>query len=85
MSYLDNFNFQLVGKELGPKLVFLHGLMGSGANWRKIVKEFSDQFQVLTFDQRGHGRSFQPENAYSPKDYSEDLLKILKELGWDKI
>src|SRR5690606_32763910 len=40
---------------------------------------------ILTYDQRGHGRSFKPESGYSPEDYANDLEKILNELGWERI
>lgn len=85
MLSLSDFHYQLVGPEKNRKLLFLHGLLGSAANWRRITKSFSDQFQVLTYDQRGHGRSVQPQSGYSPQDYSADLAMILHELGWQKI
>jgi esterase len=84
MPYLDNFNYQILGEGAAPKLVFLHGLMGSGTNWRKITPGFVGDFQILLFDQRGHGRSFQPLSGYSPEDYASDIKKIVDELGWNK-
>ena len=69
-SYLQNFKYELAGQEGQPKLVFLHGVMGSGANWRKITSLLQDRFQILTFDQRGHGRSFKPKSGYAPEDYA---------------
>lgn len=65
--------------------MFLHGLMGAGGNWRRITPAFENDYEILTFDQRGHGRSFQPENGYSPTDFATDLAMIVKELGWEKI
>lgn len=85
MSYLENFNYQITDGETKPKLVFLHGLMGSGMNWRSIASQFEEQYQILTYDQRGHGKSFRPASGYRPEDYAEDLNKILDELGWQKI
>lgn len=85
MAFLENFHHQITGPEHGPKLVFLHGVMGFGANWRTIAKAFENEYQVLTYDQRGHGRSMKPEQGYSPEHYSEDLKNILDELGWKKI
>ena len=87
MSYLANFNSQLLGPQEAqhlPKLVFLHGLMGFGSNWKTIARRFEQDHQILLFDQRGHGRSFHP-GSYKLQDYSEDLKKILDELGWDKV
>lgn len=85
MGYLENFNYKIEGEPHNPKLIFLHGLMGSGRNWQTVVNAFAGHFQILTFDQRGHGRSFQPASGYAPEDYADDLLKIIDELGWDKI
>lgn len=62
--------------------MFLHGLLGSAANWRRITPAFEDRFHILTYDQRGHGRSFKPDSGYAPSDYAEDLRLILKELDW---
>jgi len=59
--------------------------MGSGGNWRRITPAFEDDYEILTFDQRGHGRSFQPESGYSPTDFATDLAGILKNLKWEKI
>lgn len=59
--------------------------MGYAANWRRIAKAFEDRFQVLVFDQRGHGRSFQPIDGYASSDYASDLTEILDELTWDQI
>ena len=84
-SYLDNFHFQVRGNESRPKLVFLHGLLGSGMNWSTIAKHFLEDFHVLTFDQRGHGRSFHPPTGYAPEDYAEDLRRILDELAWERV
>lgn len=84
-SYLSQFNYQILGSEDKPKLVFLHGLMGGGNNWKRITQDLEQEYHILVFDQRGHGKSFKPHHGYSPKDYSEDLKKILQELGWKKI
>lgn len=82
MSFLDNFHYQITGNPSGHKLVFLHGLMGSAANWRRIASAFEAEFHILTYDQRGHGRSFHPPDGYHPRDFAQDLKHILEELGW---
>ena len=82
MSYLDRFHYQLTGLASHPKIMFLHGMMGFTANWRRIAKAFEDQYQVMVFDQRGHGRSMHPEHGYRPIDYADDVALIVSELGW---
>lgn len=85
MSYLENFNYRITGNENGPKVVFLHGLMGFLNNWGQIVRAMNDQYHCLVFDQRGHGKSMKPDSGYHPKDYALDLKLIIDELGWSKI
>ncbi|MDA3925388.1 MAG: alpha/beta fold hydrolase [Kiritimatiellae bacterium] len=41
----------------GTPLVILHGLLGSGANWRTIAKALSDSCRVITIDLPNHGHS----------------------------
>jgi len=85
MKHLENFHYQISGNPSGPKLVFLHGLMGSASNWRRITPAFESDYHILIFDQRGHGRSFQPTTGYHPRDFAHDLQLILDELGWTEI
>lgn len=84
MSYLDNFYHHFYGPENGRKWVFVHGLMGYGQNWRRIISGLDSTERCLAYDQRGHGRSFKPESGYAPEDYSHDLWQIVNELGWDQ-
>ncbi|MCB0378584.1 MAG: alpha/beta hydrolase [Bdellovibrionales bacterium] len=83
MNYnIERFNYQVIGDQAPEKLVFLHGIMGQGKNWRSIAKHFSRKFQCLIYDQRGHGHSVHPETDYGLKDYAEDLKAILEGLAW---
>lgn len=84
MSHLDLFHHQITGPENGRRWVFVHGLMGYGANWRKIASALEGTERILTYDQRGHGRSMKPDSGYAPEDYAEDLNQITDDLGWNK-
>ena len=85
MSYLAQFHHQFFGPENGRKWVFVHGLMGYGQNWRKIISGLEATERCLSFDQRGHGRSIKPATGYAPEDYAFDLHQILEELDWNEI
>lgn len=41
----------------GPPLLILHGLFGSGSNWRGIARELAFTHRVLSVDLRNHGAS----------------------------
>ncbi len=77
-------NYQILGDDTSPKLVFLHGIMGQGRNWSSIAKKFSKNFQCLVYDQRGHGQSWHPEKGFQLGDYANDLSELLEHLGWDE-
>ncbi len=77
-------NYQILGDDTSPKLVFLHGIMGQGRNWLSIAKKFSKNFQCLVYDQRGHGKSWHPEKGFDLEDFSSDLEELLKALGWNQ-
>lgn len=82
---LERFMARFDGPEHGRRWVFLHGLMGFHHNWRKIIAGLEATEHCLSYDQRGHGRSFHPASGYRPEDYAADLREILDHLGWEKI
>ncbi len=41
----------------GPPLLFLHGFLGSGRNWRGIARALADRFTCHLVDLRNHGAS----------------------------
>lgn len=64
----------------GPPLIIVHGLFGSGDNWRRIAEALSDNHQVISVDLRNHGRSFH----HAQQNYSlmaADLLELMSALG----
>lgn len=63
-------------------LVFLHGLHGH-LNWWNWFQTpfFSQQYRVVTLDQRGHGRSFKPSGGYAIETMASDLREVLRHLN----
>lgn len=41
----------------GPNLIILHGLFGSGDNWRSVAKSLSEHYRVHCLDLPNHGQS----------------------------
>ncbi len=78
---------QVVPNPQSNKIVFLHGMGGTGALWRPIAAGLEDQFEILAPDQRGHGKSQIPhlpggriQPSYTPLDYGKDVVETLDEL-----
>ena len=65
-----------------PTLVFIHGLSGSSSAWAPYEQKFEAEYNLLTFDLRGHGKSVKPKNYtdYALKNFADDLLSLLEHL-----
>jgi pimeloyl-ACP methyl ester carboxylesterase len=64
----------------GEPLLWLHGAMGCGADWRFIFKNVPDGFEVIAPDLRGHGASTNPGGAFTFREAARDVLALLREL-----
>ena len=61
----------------GPPLLILHGLFGSGGNWRSVARELSATHRVLCVDLRNHGASpWADAMAYA--EMAGDLLRVIE-------
>ena len=68
----------------GPPLVILHGLFGSGTNWRSVARALSPQREVFLPDARNHGAS--PHDPHM--DYlalADDTLAYLDRQGLEHV
>lgn len=84
MPILENINYTITGHSDGRRWVFVHGLMGFLNNWQRITTALAPTECCLCYDQRGHGKSFQPDSGYAPEDYAQDLKDLTDALGWDR-
>ncbi len=65
----------------GDPLLLIHGLGSSTRDWEEQVPFFSEKYQVITIDLRGHGKTDKPKGPYSIKMFAEDIAELLKKLG----
>ncbi|MBN8619924.1 MAG: alpha/beta fold hydrolase [Anaerolineae bacterium] len=61
-------------------IVFVHGYGGYAMQWKNQLKAFSDNYRVIAFDLRGHGRSDAPHSTYSMAELQSDLDVLLQKL-----
>jgi len=69
----------------GVPLVFAHGGGGNLLQWTYQAPHFSERARVITFDNRGHGRSESPETGYSIEIFSDDILGLLDTLSLERV
>ena len=69
------------GDRAAPPLVCLHGVMGHGRRFRKLVEErLAERFHVLAPDLRGHGRS-RWEPPWDLVTHLGDVLETVEAAG----
>jgi pimeloyl-ACP methyl ester carboxylesterase len=65
----------------GPPIVMAHGYYENGRTWGRLARDLATDYEVVTYDARGHGRSDAPEDGYSVDDRVADLIGLVDELG----
>lgn len=67
------------GEDNGPPLVLLHGL---GRRWQvflPLIPSLSMRWHIYALDLRGHGKSGRVPRGYRGTQYSEDVIRFLRE------
>lgn len=72
--------------EAGEPLVFVHGYTGDITDWRHQIEPFSKDYQLLIFDDRGHGKSEAPRDrtSYSIEQMADDSEALMAEVGFER-
>jgi pimeloyl-ACP methyl ester carboxylesterase len=71
--------YEITGE--GENLLLIHGLGSSTHDWEEQVPIFSQRYQVMAIDLRGHGKTDKPKGPYSMRMFAEDIAELLKKLG----
>lgn len=68
-----------------PAILFLHGFAQSQACWRhQVESRLRRDFRLVTYDNRGHGRSDKPATPAfyrDPKRWAEELRSVIEALA----
>ncbi|AWH74651.1 hydrolase [Dokdonia sp. Dokd-P16] len=72
-----NIAYREAGDSLNPAIVLLHGFPASSFQYRKVLKELSDEFYLIAPDYPGFGNSDFP----SPKEYTYSFDNISKTIN----
>jgi len=67
-----------------PALVIAHGFFDDALCRTPLIRELEDDYDVIAYDARGHGRSDAPESGYGMDDRVADLVGVLDALAVDE-
>jgi len=75
LSYIDIMPENPIGT-----MVFVHGFGGHALHWERQLKTFGENYRVVAYDLRGHGRSEAPLSRYDMPEVQADLEALLEKL-----
>jgi pimeloyl-ACP methyl ester carboxylesterase len=74
-----NINYKVEGQ--GEPLVMVMGFAGDQRGWRYQIPAFKKHYQVITFDNRGVGKSDKPQGPYTIGMMAKDTVCLMDYLG----
>jgi pimeloyl-ACP methyl ester carboxylesterase len=88
-GFLEERNIYYRTNALDPArrtLFFVHGLSGSSSAWKNYEDHFGKNYNVVSLDLRGHGKSLRPKDYrdYAIPESAEDIYQLAAHLGLSK-
>jgi pimeloyl-ACP methyl ester carboxylesterase len=74
------------GRADGRPILFIHGFSQCRLAWTKQLRsDLADEFRLIAFDLRGHGRSEKPRDAYGDsRPWADDVAAVIAALRLDR-
>lgn len=74
------------GEASGQPVLFIHGYTQSRLSWdRQMHSELTDEYRLVAMDDRGHGDSGKPRDAYDDSSlWAEDVQSVIETLDLDR-
>ena len=80
----DGVAIHFASEGRGPHVTLLHGVGSHLQAWDDVVAALRNDFTLLRYDLRGHGRSGKPPAPYHLDDYVSDLAALLDAQSVDR-
>ena len=72
-----SINYQFYGPKNAPLVTLSHSLAANMHMWAPQLPALTDEFRVLRFDTRGHGKTSAPPGDYTLDLLADDLFALL--------
>jgi pimeloyl-ACP methyl ester carboxylesterase len=84
LAKLDGININYKVEGQGEPLVMIMGFTANRSNWMPQIPLFKKYYRVITFDNRGVGKSDKPPGPYSTRMMADDTAKLMDLLEIEK-
>ena len=76
--------FETTGKDSAPPLLLIMGMGFSSRAWGSLPQRLAEHYRVITFDNRGTGRSKGTGIGFRVKDMADDAVAVLDAAGAER-
>jgi len=83
LANLNGINIHYRAEGEGDPLLMIMGFSAGRIGWMPQIHCFRKHFRVVTFDNRGAGRSDKPPGPYSTRMMADDAVRLMDLLGID--
>jgi pimeloyl-ACP methyl ester carboxylesterase len=77
-----NINYKVDGQD--EPLVMIMGFTSNRSSWILQIPLFKKFYRVITFDNRGVGKSDKPQGPYSTRMMADDTVRLMDHLGIER-
>ena len=84
MANVNGINLSYTARGEGEPLVMINGANEVQGNWRRQIGPFKKHFRMITFDNRGVGKSGKPPGPYTTRMMAEDTIGLMDFLAIQK-
>jgi 3-oxoadipate enol-lactonase len=78
------FNYNDEGAEQQPVIIFIHGLALNKDMWSRQEDALKNEYRVIAYDVRGHGKSQMGKEEFSIELFADDLIHFMDMLEIDQ-
>jgi pimeloyl-ACP methyl ester carboxylesterase len=85
---INNSKISYIDEGSGETILFLHGLGGNAAHWKKNIQSLSKKFRCIAIDLPGYGGSdfiFKPADTLQLTTYTNTIASFIKKLQLSKV
>ena len=84
VASVNGVNISYTERGQGEPLILIMGYSGDRKGWIFQRRAFRERYRVVTFDNRGVGKTSKPDGAYSMKMMADDTVGLMEHLGIEK-
>lgn len=77
---VNDIDIQYYRAGSGQSILMAHGMYDSGRRWIPLGEDLAEEYEVVTYDARGHGHSDAPERGYDLDSRVADLVGLVEAL-----